>query len=275
MPANEVEALKTGLVGFFQKRKLRNFLQYLSKYDEEDPKTWDGKGYHLFRSVPQLLTLSACASLWTLSGMDLRRVPMSQVYAKFGLDENSQDFVGHAMALQTDESYLSKPAIDAVNAIKLYAMSLERYGQSPYIYPEYGLGGLPEGFSRLSAIHGGVYMLRTDVSEVALNEKGEAIGIISGTGNSAMAATAPYVVGDPSYFPESKVRRTGRVVRSICILDAPVKDMGGAASGQIILPQKQCGRRNGTCRPTSSTGTCRQPPPRHPCRQPSLSIGAS
>ena len=29
------------------------------------------------------------------------------------------------------------------------------YGKSPYIYPLYGLGGLPEGFSRLCAINGG------------------------------------------------------------------------------------------------------------------------
>src|SRR5690554_4945544 len=46
-----------------------------------------------------------------------------------------------------------------VEAIQLYAYSLERYGRSPYIYPVYGLGGLPEGFSRLCAINGGTFML--------------------------------------------------------------------------------------------------------------------
>lgn len=29
----------------------------------------------------------------------------------------------------------------------------------PFIYPIYGLGGLPEGFSRLCAIHGGTFIL--------------------------------------------------------------------------------------------------------------------
>ena len=43
--------------------------------------------------------------------------------------------------------------------MQLYAYSMERYGNSPYIYPIYGLGGLPEGFSRLCAIHGGTFML--------------------------------------------------------------------------------------------------------------------
>ena len=47
--------------------------------------------------------------------------------------------------------------------IECYPLSLPllyhiRYGKSPYIYPLYGLGGLPEGFSRLCAINGGTYV---------------------------------------------------------------------------------------------------------------------
>ena len=33
----------------------------------------------------------------------------------------------------------------------------------PFIYPIYGLGGLPEGFSRLCAIHGGTFILNKQV----------------------------------------------------------------------------------------------------------------
>jgi Rab GDP dissociation inhibitor len=36
-----------------------------------------------------------------------------------------------------------------------YAESLSKYQKSPYIYPMYGLGELPQGFARLSAIYGG------------------------------------------------------------------------------------------------------------------------
>lgn len=53
-----------------------------------------------------------------------------------------------------------------MKSIQLYVRSLERYGKSPYIYPMYGLGGLPEGFSRLCAIHGGTFMLQCPVEEV-------------------------------------------------------------------------------------------------------------
>jgi Rab GDP dissociation inhibitor len=86
--------------------------------------------------------------LVVLLGMDLRRTTTRQFFSHFDLDSNSIDFAGHAMALQADESYLDRPAIETVEALKLYAHSLERYGRSPFLYPEYGLGGLPEAFSR-------------------------------------------------------------------------------------------------------------------------------
>jgi RAB protein geranylgeranyltransferase component A len=69
-------------------------------------------------------------------------------FESFGLDSSSVDFVGHAMALHADESYLDQPALETVDNIKLYAQSLAAFGRSPFIYPQYGLGTLPESFSR-------------------------------------------------------------------------------------------------------------------------------
>src|SRR5438045_6846614 len=75
---------------------------------------------------------------------------MDQVYAKFGLEAGTKDFIGHAMALYLDDAYLHKPAREAVERILLYVNSMARYGKSPYIYPLYGLGELPQGFARYS-----------------------------------------------------------------------------------------------------------------------------
>ena len=82
-----------------------------------------------------------------------------------------------------------------------------RYGKSPYIYPLYGLGGLPEGFSRLCAIHGGTFMLNKAVDEVLMDDQGKAWAIK--TGNEV--AKAPLVIGEPSYFPAEKSRVVGQV----------------------------------------------------------------
>ena len=73
---------------------------------------------------------------------------MDEVYAKFGLEAGTKDFIGHAMALYLDDAYLHKPAREAVERILLYVNSMARYGKSPYIYPLYGLGELPQGFAR-------------------------------------------------------------------------------------------------------------------------------
>ena len=81
-------------------------------------------------------------------GNDLDKMKMSELYKKFGLDANTQSFVGHSLALHRDDHYLEQPAKDTVRKIRLYVESLARYGKSPYIYPLYGLGELPQAFAR-------------------------------------------------------------------------------------------------------------------------------
>ena len=169
---------------------------------------------------------------------------MKGLFDKMWFDADTSEFVGHAMALAPDDSYLQRPAAESGAAIRLYAESLDRYGKSPFLYPVYGLGGLPEGFSRLCAIHGGTFILNKGVDEVLLNADGTAAGVRSGSGAAAEVALAPTIIGDPSYFPAAMVRRTGRVIRSICILNHPVKGLESPDSAQIIVPQSQCGRKN-------------------------------
>lgn len=78
--------------------------------------------------------------------------------------------------LSRDDDYLAKPALDTIRRIKLYSDSLASYGKSPYLYPMYGLGELPQGFARLSAIYGGTYMLDKPVDEI-LFENGKVQGL--------------------------------------------------------------------------------------------------
>ena len=74
---------------------------------------------------------------------------------------------------------MAHPALPTLCKMNLYLDSIGRYGDSPFLYPIYGLGGLPEAFSRLCAIHGGTYMLNTQVDEI-LMEGGKVVGIKSG-----------------------------------------------------------------------------------------------
>lgn len=57
--------------------------------------------------------------------------------------------------------------------------SIGRYGDSPFIYPIYGLGGIPEGFSRMAAVNGGTFMLNADLDEVLFDAEGKVTGLKS------------------------------------------------------------------------------------------------
>jgi Rab GDP dissociation inhibitor len=94
--------------------------RYVQQYDETNPNTY--KNYNLL-----VMT-------------------MDQLYQKFSLAEETIEFIGHAIALYPDVSYRRRPALPTVKRLQLYYQSLTRFAglKSPYIYPLYGLGELPQ-----------------------------------------------------------------------------------------------------------------------------------
>jgi Rab GDP dissociation inhibitor len=213
VPATPEEALRSSLMGLFEKRRFRKFLIFVDQYAEAKPETHEGR--------------------------DLTRMTMRELYTDFGLVPETHQFISHAMCLELDEKHMDLPALPTIKGLQVYMYSLSRYGTSPYIYPVYGLGGLPEGFSRICAIHGGTFMLNQNVDEVLFKD-GEAYGVKAGN----QMAVAKMVIGDPSYFPPEKIRATGLVVRCICLLNHPIPNTNNSESTQIIIPGPQVGRVN-------------------------------
>lgn len=131
-----------------------------------------------------------------------------------------------------------------MDKIQLYMDSHGRYGESPFIYPVYGLGGIPEGFSRMCAIHGGTFMLNTDIEEIMYDEEKKVCGVRSGQ----QIAKCKMVICDPTYAKkcgqETKLKSLGKVIRCICIMDHPIPHTGDIPSVQIIIPQRQTGRKS-------------------------------
>ncbi|EYB95064.1 hypothetical protein Y032_0164g3543 [Ancylostoma ceylanicum] len=77
VPADEMEALATSLMGMFEKRRFKKFLCWVQAFDRVNKDTWQG--------------------------LDPDAHTMQQVYEKFGLDDNTADFTGHALALYRDD----------------------------------------------------------------------------------------------------------------------------------------------------------------------------
>jgi len=214
VPANEIEAATSGLMSMMEKTRFKTFLSRIYEWNGE---TFSGKSSKPF---------------------DITSKTSQELYDEFELDVSTQQFTGHALALYIDETYKGRPAIDTVKRIKLYGDSLARYNKSPYIYPMYGLGELPQGFARLSAVHGGTFMLDKPVDEIVV-ENGKVVGVRSGS----EVAKCKMVIADPSYFSNG-VKKSGQVVRAICILDHPVGNTNDSLSTQIIIPQIEANRKS-------------------------------
>lgn len=212
VPSTEAEALASSLMGLFEKRRFRKFLVYVANFDEKDTRTFEG--------------------------VDPKKTTMREVYKKFDLGQDVVDFTGHALALYRTDDYLDQPCCETINRIKLYSESLARYGKSPYLYPLYGLGELPQGFARLSAIYGGTYMLNKPIEEIIV-QNGKVIGVKS----EGEIARCKQLICDPSYVKD-RVEKVGQVIRVICILSHPIKNTSDANSCQIIIPQNQVNRKS-------------------------------
>ncbi|KAN0055864.1 hypothetical protein ACTA71_011751 [Dictyostelium dimigraforme] len=214
VPSTDTEALTSSLVGLLDKLPLRKFFIFVQNYEENNPSTHDN--------------------------LNLKTFTMDALFKKYGLRDNIVDFIGHALALYLDDNYLQQPAHTTIMRMKLYADSLARYSKSPYIYPLYGLGELPQAFARLSAIYGGTYMLNKPIENIVFDEEKKIIKVTS----ENETVTCDKIVCDPSYFP-NKVQKKGKIIRSICILNGPIPSADKKfESLQIIIPQKQVKRQS-------------------------------
>lgn len=99
VPSTEMEAVKSPLMGLFEKRRAKKFFEFLQGWKDEDPATHQGA--RCGTQIPHAYGLTFTP------GIDLDKDTMKVVYEKFGLEPGTQDFIGHAMALYLDDEYVS------------------------------------------------------------------------------------------------------------------------------------------------------------------------
>lgn len=168
VPATAGEALQSDLMGFMQKRRCKNFFEFVSDLDLEKKESW-GK-------------------------YDLANMTFIQLAEKFKLETNTLDFLGHAVALYTNDNYLTRACIPSLERMQLYIDSIGRFGSTPFIYPIYGLGGIPEGFSRKCAVGGGTFMLNQGLTQMQFGDDGKVLSVHDGaekTAKTTMVIASP------------------------------------------------------------------------------------
>jgi len=82
-------------------------------------------------------------------------------------------FILYSIALaETDqergEGVLMTP--EGLSRLSVYLSSLGKFGTTPFIYPLYGVGEIPQAFCRLCAVYGGMYVLRRGVRMIFCDE---------------------------------------------------------------------------------------------------------
>uniref|UniRef100_A0A8C7WLS8 Rab GDP dissociation inhibitor n=1 Tax=Oryzias sinensis TaxID=183150 RepID=A0A8C7WLS8_9TELE len=212
VPATEEDAQTSDLMGMFDKRRFRKLLNFVLNFESRNPRTHQD--------------------------VDPEKTTTRELFSRFDLGQDVIDFTGHAIALHCNESYLDQPCLDTINRIKLYCESLSRHSFSPYLYPLYGQGELPQGFARLSAEYGGAFLMNRTIDEIVMEN-----GKVKAVKSEGKEFHCKQLICDPSYVP-NRVRKIGRVIRVICLLNHPVKNTHDASSCQIILPQSQFNRKS-------------------------------
>nr|XP_019957039.1 PREDICTED: rab GDP dissociation inhibitor beta-like [Paralichthys olivaceus] len=212
VPATEEDAQASDLMGMFDKRRFRKLLLFALNFDERNPRT--------FQDV------------------NPKKMTTRDLFCRFDLGLDVMEFTGHAIALHSSDSYLDQPCVETIRRIRLYSESLSRHTSSPYLYPMYGLGELPQGFARLSAEYGGTFLLNRPVDEIVMDN-----GKVKAVKSEGKLFHCKQLICDPSYVP-NRVRKVGRVIRVICLLNHPVKNTHEANSCQIIIPQAQLNRKS-------------------------------
>ncbi|CAL8268620.1 unnamed protein product [Merluccius merluccius] len=97
---------------------------------------------------------------------DFAQRPYLEFLQHHKLSENLQHFLLHSISMATPDT----PTATALTATRHFLQCLGRYGNTPFLFPLYGLGEIPQCFCRMCAVFGGIYCLRHSVQAVVVDK---------------------------------------------------------------------------------------------------------
>ncbi|XP_077983640.1 rab proteins geranylgeranyltransferase component A 2-like isoform X2 [Glandiceps talaboti] len=144
------------------------------------------------------------------------------------LTPNLQHFVQHSIAMVTDQT----PTLEGLKATHHFLRSLGRYGNTPFLWPLYGSGELPQCFCRMCAVFAGIYVLRRNGKALIIDKQSKLCkGIIDTEGQRL---NCRWVIMEGSYVPQqhSKPEVIGCVSRGVFFTNRSLKP---GAEDQVTL----------------------------------------
>ncbi|XP_061103532.1 rab proteins geranylgeranyltransferase component A 1 isoform X1 [Conger conger] len=131
------------------------------------------------------------------------------------LTENLQHFILHSIAMVKPGARTG----DGLRATQHFLRSLGRYGNTPFLFPLYGMGEIPQCFCRMCAVFGGIYCLRHSVQCLVLDkESGRCKAVIDTCGQRISCS---HFVVEEGYIREEQRRNVTyrQISRAVLITD--------------------------------------------------------
>uniref|UniRef100_A0A8C9MHC3 Rab proteins geranylgeranyltransferase component A n=1 Tax=Serinus canaria TaxID=9135 RepID=A0A8C9MHC3_SERCA len=147
----------------------------------------------------------------------------SSTFAQFlqtrKLTPSLQHFILHSIAMVSETE---SSTLQGLQATKKFLQCLGRYGNTPFLFPLYGQGEIPQCFCRLCAVFGGIYCLRHAVCCLVLDRaSGRCKAIVDHFGQRI---SANYFIVEDSYLSESTCTNVcyRQISRAVLITDQSV-----------------------------------------------------
>lgn len=211
IPTTKTSALTSNLCGPFQMIKVHRFISMV-------------KGFYNASEKEREEIVNRWSSV-------------EEMYNYYGISNSLRTILGHGVALYSSDAYLSEKPFEFIFRLTTYFKSIARInggqgnGNSPFLYPKYGISEISQGFARLSAVKGGVTRMGTEIVSMARNETMYDLTIQGGGYTDRILAHT--VIANDLYYatiPNSSKRQI-YTVRGVFIL----KSLPGTRSKQAMI----------------------------------------
>uniref|UniRef100_A0A286Y4S9 Rab proteins geranylgeranyltransferase component A n=1 Tax=Cavia porcellus TaxID=10141 RepID=A0A286Y4S9_CAVPO len=194
VPCSRADVFNNRHLTVIEKRMLMKFLTFCMEY-EEHPDEYKGE-YKAYETIT-----------------------FSEFLKTQKLTPNLQYFVLHSIAMTSETT---SSTIDGLKATKNFLHCLGRYGNTPFLFPLYGQGELPQCFCRMCAVFGGIYCLRHSIQCLVVDkESGKCKAVIDQFGQRI---NSKHFLVEDSYFSENtcSLVQYRQISRAVLITDRSV-----------------------------------------------------
>ncbi|KAK7130748.1 hypothetical protein R3I94_016031 [Phoxinus phoxinus] len=149
---------------------------------------------------------------------DYSEKPFSEFLKSKKLTENLQDFILHSIAMVTQQTLTE----EGLKATQHFLRCLGRYGNTPFLFPLYGLGEIPQCFCRMCAVFGGIYCLRHSVQCLVVDKGSNKVKAVIDTRGQKIGCS--HFVVEDSYIRDEQRQSTAyrQISRAVLITDRSV-----------------------------------------------------